>query len=112
MYGILLDIAFADIFLLESWKFSLMGKFRVTHFALQKSDKPTKKTVLCTKNLHILVWNSGHLDYSELPNILATNLRREYFAKGIEKFKFLGSLVGKDFRKLGRTWLSESSRCR
>ena len=45
--------------------------------------------------------NSGHLDYSELPNILPSDVKGGYFAKGTEKSKILGSWLGKEVENLG-----------
>ena len=54
----------------------------------------------CTRNLPGFVWNSGCLDNSELPNILPRYVKGEYFAKGTEKCKILGSLLGKEVENL------------
>ena len=62
--------------------------FRDTHFVLQK-NKPTKQAVGCTRNLQVNLWNSRHLDYSELPNIFHRDVEAEYFAKGTENARFL-----------------------
>ena len=45
--------------------------------------------------MHIIVWNSGRLNYSELPNFLLSDVNGEYFAKKVEKGKILGSLLDK-----------------
>ena len=70
--------------------------------------KTTKQAVWCTRKLHGIVWNSRHLDYTELPNILPSDVGGGNFAESTEKCKILGSLVG----KLGYSWLSQSSRSR
>ena len=47
-----------------------------------------------------MVWNNGRLDYSELPNNLPSDVKGEYFPKETEKFKSLGSLMGKEVENL------------
>ena len=44
------------------------------------------------------MWNSGPLDYSELPNILLRDVEREYFAKRTEKSKIHASLMDKEVK--------------
>ena len=46
------------------------------------------------------MWNSGRLNYSELPDILPSDVNGEYFAVGTEKGKVLGSLMGKEVENL------------
>ena len=50
--------------------------------------------------MHGIVWNRGRLDFRELSNILPTAVKGEYFAKGTEKFKILGSLLDEDVENL------------
>ena len=47
-----------------------------------------------------IVWNSGSLNYSELPNIFPSDAKSENSAKGIEKCRSLGSLMGKRVENL------------
>ena len=75
-----------------------MAHFRDTHFALQKSTKPQSQQL--HGNLHGIVWNSGHLDYSEIPNILTSDVKGEFFAKRIENCKILGSLMDKNVKNM------------
>ena len=72
-----------------------MGTFRDTHFVLKKY-KPARQAVWCTRKFHGIVWNSGRLDYSELPNFLLRDLKREYVAKGTERCKLQASLMDKE----------------
>ena len=44
--------------------------------------------------------NSGRLDYSEHSNILPRPVKGEYFARGTEKCKILGSLMDKEVENL------------
>ena len=46
------------------------------------------------------MWNSGCLDYNELPNILPKDLKADYFAEETEKCKILGNLKVKNKRFL------------
>ena len=46
------------------------------------------------------MWNSGCLDFSELPNILPKDVKAEYFAKGTEKCKILGNLMVEEVENL------------
>ena len=46
------------------------------------------------------MWKSECLDYSELPDILSTDVTGDYFAKGTEKSKFLNKLMDKDVENL------------
>ena len=77
-----------------------MGNFRDTHFVLQKKYKPTKQAFWCTRNLLGIEWNSGVLDYIELPNILRRAVSGGFFAKGIEKCKMFGKSLDKDVENL------------
>ena len=45
--------------------------------------------------MHGIVRNSGRLDFVELTNMLLGAAKAEYFAKGTEKCKILGNLLGK-----------------
>ena len=62
--------------------------FEDTPFLLEKSINPPNKTSSCTKKLQRFVWNSGVLDFNELQNVLAKDLKAECFANGIEKCMF------------------------
>ena len=59
-----------------------------------KKYKPAKQAGCCTRNLQKIVWNSGCLDYSELPNIILSNADGEYFGKRAEKCKIPGRSIG------------------
>ena len=62
--------------------------------------KTTEHAFWCTRKLHGIVWNTGHLDYSELWSVFPRVLRAEYFAKGTEKWKILGDLLDKEVENL------------
>ena len=42
---------------------------------LQKDIKSTKEAFWCTKNFQGIVWDSGCLDYCELPNVLLRDVK-------------------------------------
>ena len=46
------------------------------------------------------MWNSGHLDYSELGNIPPSAAKDDNFAKGTEKCKIPGNLMDKEKESL------------
>ena len=46
------------------------------------------------------MWNSGRSDYSEFPNILPGDVKGEFFAKGTEKYRVLGGLMGEEVENL------------
>ena len=58
------------------------------------------QAVWCTRNLHQIVGNSGRLYYSELPNILASDVKGEYIAKEQKQSETLGSLLGKELENM------------
>ena len=62
--------------------------------------KLTKQAFWCTINLAGIVWNSGCLDYSEIPNILLRDVKSGYFGKETEKCLILGNLMGKEVGNL------------
>ena len=67
-----------------------MEKFRTIHFVLQKNYTPTKPAFWCIITLNGIVWNSGCLDYSEIPNISLLDLQCEdFFKKKQENARFL-----------------------
>ena len=63
----------------------LDGKNQGYSFRPPKKYKPTKQAFPCTRNLHRFVWNSGCLDFSELPNIPPRDVKSGCFAKKITK---------------------------
>ena len=70
-----------------------MGMFRDSNFPLQKVQTHKPRSLLY---LHRIVWNSGRLDYRELPNNHPSDVKGENFAKAIENCTILGSLIGKE----------------
>ena len=64
-------------------------------FLPPKKFKTTSQSTWCTKPLHVINWNSGHENHTELGKILK-NLQApetEFFAKGYEKCKILSEIL-------------------
>ena len=95
MFHIVLDIELADQNVIKELGVFTAGNVHGKSFRPPKMYKPTNQAVWCTENLHGIVWNSGRLNYIELLNILPNNVKGEWFAKGTEKSKIYGSLLGK-----------------
>ena len=100
MFCIVLDIELTDINVFKELGIFIDGKVQGYTFCPPKDYKPTRQAIWCTRYLHGIVWNSGRLDYSELPNILPSEVKGDYFAKRIEKCNTLGSLMGKEVENL------------
>ena len=67
-------------------------------FLPPKDYKPTFQAKWNTKNLHVINWNNGKLEYTELSSIIHQHCSHttEYFAKGLEKFNLLSNYLCKD----------------
>ena len=67
-----------------------------------KSFKHNKQTTWNTSHLHGIAWSSGKLEYEKLfavfYDIKVTNA--EVFAKGLEKFRLLTNLLGRNVKNL------------
>ena len=66
MSCIVLDIELAEKDVKKELGVFIDGSVKGHSFRPPKKYKPTKQAVWCTRNLHGIVWNDGHLDYSEL----------------------------------------------
>ena len=97
---VVLDVEPADSKVIKDMGDIFAGKVQVYCFQPPKKYKSTKQTFWFTKNLHGIMWNSGNLDYSELPNCLSKNMKAEVFAKGSEKCKTFSNLFGKEVKNL------------
>ena len=93
-------IQMADINVIKELGVFIDDKAQGYSFRPPKKYKPTKQSFWCTRNWHGIVWNSGRRDYSELSSILPRAVKGEYFAKGTEKCKILGNLLGKEVENL------------
>ena len=100
MSRIVLDNELAEKNVFKQWGVFIDGKFQVYPFSPPKIYKPTKQTFWCTRNLHGIVCNSGRLDYSQLPNVLPSDLKAESFAKRTEKCE----LLAVQWVKRWKTW--------
>ena len=67
-----------------------------------KKYQPAHQTLWCNQNLHKTDWKNGSLDYSCINTMLAElrQYRAEFFVKGMEKCKFLSTLLGKEVENL------------
>ena len=97
---IVLDIELTDINFINELEVFFDSKVRGYSFCPSEKYKPTKQAVWCTSKLHGIVCNSGRLDNSELPIILPSDVKGEYFAKETEKCKTFGTLMGEELEKL------------
>ena len=84
------DNELEEIHVVREWGVFIDGTFRDTHLFLQKK-RTHKQAFWCTKILHGLVWENGCLDYGEILNILARDVKSKYFAKRTKKCKILGN---------------------
>ena len=100
MSCIILDFGLASINVIKELGGFINGNVQGYSFRSPKKCQPTKQAVWCTRNLHQIVWISGRLKYNELPNILPSNVKGDFFAKGTERYKILGTLMGKEVENL------------
>ena len=94
---IVLDIELADKNLIEELGHFIIGNVQRYSFRPPRKYKPTKQAVWCTKEVHRYTWNCGPVNYSELPNIIPSDLRGDCYA---EERKILGKLMGKEAENL------------
>ena len=90
---IVLDIELADKSVSKELGVFKDGIVQGYWFRPPKMYQPTKQGVWCRRKLQRVVWNSGCLDYSELPNIFHSDVKGEHFATRTETCKFLASLM-------------------
>ena len=89
MSCIILDIELADMNVFKELGDLIDGNVQGYSFCPPKQCKPPKQAVWCTSNSHGIVRNIGRLDYSELPNILPSDVKGDYFAKRRELARLL-----------------------
>ena len=77
-----------------------MANSRTFHLFHQKSTNPQNKRFSAQETKDGIVWNSGHLDYSELSNILPRALKVDFFSKNLENCMILGKLLDKEVQNL------------
>ena len=92
MSSVVLDIELDEKGFIENLRVFIDGIVQGYSFRSPKKYKPTKQPVWCTKNLHGKLWNTRPFDYSDLPNILPSDVLGEFIAKGTEKRRILPSL--------------------
>ena len=91
---VVLDIELVDQNVIKELGVFINGKVHGFSFRPPIKFKPTKQTTWCTKNLHKIAWNSGNLEYNELPKVLKLTQPAQYFAKGLEKCSLLSVFLG------------------
>ena len=73
---------------------------KLTKRVLQGSTNRQSTRFLCICSLHRSLWNSGHSDYSEIPNILPRHVKGENFARGTKKNKILDDFLNKEMENM------------
>ena len=100
MSGIVLDFELVEKNVIKALGVIIDGNVQGYSIRPPKKLKPTKQAFWCTTNVHRILRNSGRLYYSELSNIHPGAIKGEDFAKGTEKCKILGILLGKEVETL------------
>ena len=65
-----------------------------------KKYEPREQAFVCRKNLHVIVWYSGYLDYSELANTSARTVKGKKFCKGDRTVQDFGQSNGEKSENL------------
>ena len=78
------------------------GSLQGFSFCAPKSFKPNKQTTWNTSHLHGIAWSSGKLDYEKLFAVFydIRAMNAEVFAKGLEKYRLLTNLLGRNAENL------------
>ena len=94
----MLDIELAELKVVKELGVHFDGQVFGYSFKPPKNYQPRHQKLWCTQNLLNIDWKSGSLDYSRIKTLLAElrQYRAEYFAKGLEKCKFLSTLLDND----------------
>ena len=100
MSRIVLDFEPADKNIIKELGVFIDGKVQGYSFRPREKYKLIKQTFWCTKNLHEIVWISGHLDYTELSNILHRAVIVECSSKRTEQCEVFGKLLDEEVGKL------------
>ena len=66
-----------------------------------KTYKPAKQAFWSIRYLHEITWKNRKLDYSELPNLVLSDVIGDYFANGTLKCQSFGYLRHKRVENLG-----------
>ena len=71
-------------------------------FVRPKTFKPNKQTTWNTSHLRGIAWSSGKLEYEKLFAVFydIKLMNAEVFAKGLEKFRLLTNLLGRNVENL------------
>ena len=109
---IVLDIELTEKNKIKELGLFIEGSLQGFSFGPPKTFKPNKETTWNTSRLHGIAWSSGKLDYEKLLAVFydIKVMNAEVFAKGLEKYRLLKTLLRQKGRKFGWLWLPESSR--
>ena len=102
MSCIVLDIELTEKNIIKELGLNIDGSVQGFSFCPSKSYKPNKQTTCNTSHLHGIAWSSGKLEYENLFAVFydIRLVNAEVFAKGLEKFRLLTNLLGRNVEKL------------
>ena len=102
MCCIVLDIELTEKNIIKELGLFIDGSLQGFSFCPPKTFKPNEQTTWNTRQLHGIAWISGKLDYEKLFAVFydIKVINAEVFAKGLEKFRLLTSLLGQNVENL------------
>ena len=102
MSSIVLDIELTEKNIIKELGLYIDGSGQGLSLCPPKSFKPNKQTTWNTSHLHGIAWSSGKLDYVKLFAVFydIKVMNAEVFAKGLEKFRLLTILRGRNVENL------------
>ena len=102
MSSIVLDIELTDRNIFKELGLFIDGSVQEFSFCPPKTFKPNKETTWSTRHLHGVAWSSGKLEYEKLFAVFCDKnvMKAEVFAKTLEKFRLLTSLLEENVENL------------
>ena len=99
---IVLDIELTEKNVIKELGLFIDGSLQGFSFCPPKTFKPNKQTTWNTSHLHGIAWSSRKLDYEKLSAAFydIKIMNAEVFAKGLEKFRLLTTLLGQNIENL------------
>ena len=99
---IVLDIELTEKKKIKELGLFIDGSLQGFSFCPPKSFKPNKQTTWNTSHLHGIAWSSGKLEYKKLIAVFydIKVMNAEKFAKELENYRLLTSLLGQNVEKL------------
>ena len=99
---LLLDIELTEKNIVKELGRFIDGFLQRFSFCPPKSFEPNKQTSWNTKHPHGIAWSSGKLDYEQLFAVFydIKVMKPEVFAKGLEMYRLLTSLLGQNVANL------------